>query len=97
MLFADGNITENKKLYLNTISGIDCVHKALYLCVGAVLPLAFATGEQISLSTAGSGHLVVPDRFFGQILPHFFQLITGHFLQKEGQSLKSNICFDWLF
>lgn len=43
----------------------------LYLCVGAALPLAFATGEEVSLSAPGGRHLVVPDSFFGQILPHF--------------------------
>lgn len=53
-----------------------------YLCVGAALSLAFAAGEQISLSAPSGGHLVVPDSLFGQILPHFLQLITGHFLQR---------------
>lgn len=56
---------------------------SLYLCVGAALPLAFATGEEISLSASGGGHLVVPDSLFGQILPHFLQLVTGHFLQSK--------------
>lgn len=61
----------------------------MYLCVGAVLPLALATGEQIGLSASGSCHLMVPDSLFGQVLPHFLQLITGHFLEREREKKKS--------
>ena len=57
----------------------------LYLCVGAALPLALAAGEKISLSASGCGKLVVPDSFFGQVLPHFFQLVTRHILQRKAR------------
>lgn len=52
-----------------------------YLCVGAPLALALAAGEQVGLRASGGGHLVFSHRLFGQVLPHFPQFVTGHFLK----------------
>lgn len=51
-----------------------------YLGVGTLLLFALPTSEQVSLGAPRGGHLVVPDGFFGQILPHLLQLIACHFL-----------------
>lgn len=72
----------HRKLYSSLWKKNDTVSD-VYLRVGAVLPLALATGEQIGLSASGSCHLMVPDSLFGQVLPHFLQLITGHFLERK--------------
>lgn len=61
------------------------VIKIAYLCVSTALALALATSKKICLSASCGGHLVVPDSLFGQILPHFLQFITGHFLSKQKQ------------
>lgn len=53
------------------------------LGVGAVLLLAFPTGEEVSLCSSCLGHLMLPDCFFCHGFPDLFQLITGHFLSKK--------------
>lgn len=68
------------------------VRSIQYLCVGALLLLALATGEQISLSASSGGHLVVPDSLFGQILSNLLQLITGHFLQVQKDASSEPVC-----
>lgn len=51
-----------------------------YLGVCTLLLFALAASEQVSLGAPRSGHLVIPDGLFGQILTHLLQLIACHFL-----------------
>lgn len=59
------------------------------LGVGAVLLLAFPTGEEVSLRPSCLGHLMLPDCFFRHGFPDLFQLITGHFLSKKAIKITS--------
>lgn len=65
-----------------------------HLCVSAALSFALPTSEKVGDSASSGSKLVVPDSLFGQILPHFLELITCHFLQmtnKKSRELKNNV------
>lgn len=56
---------------------------SVYLVVGAILFLALAALQQVGGGAARFGHLVLPDGLLGENISQLFQLITGHFLDKQ--------------
>lgn len=55
----------------------------MYLVIGAVFLLALAALQQVGGGATGFSHLVFPDGLLGEHVPQLFQLVAGHFLNKD--------------
>ncbi len=52
----------------------------LYLVIGAVSLATFAALEESCFGSALLRHLVIIDGLLGELRPHGFHIVTGHFL-----------------
>lgn len=55
----------------------------MYLVIGAVFLLALAALQQVGGGATSFSHLVFPDGLLGEHVPQLFQLVAGHFLNKD--------------